>query len=271
MDQHAARITSKMSDEPAPRYGVSHRPGIVVAVADLSDQPVGRIAALTRYPVKSIVGEDLESVDVSQRGLEGDRLWAVRDIDGKLGSGKNTRRFRRMPDLLELVSSYDDDLVPTVRFPDGRELRGDGGDVHRALSMHVGRPVTLDREEDVPHFDEGPLHLLTSSWLCRLSELHGAAVDRRRLRPNLVIDTGEDPQLDEADWVDRELAIGDDVTARVRDTMVRCAMVGHPQVGLEADPSLLDTISRVNDLVLGLVLDVRSPGAIRLGDAVRQI
>lgn len=232
---------------------------------------MGRIGTLTRYPVKSMVGEDLEAVDVSTRALEGDRLWAVRDIDGKLGSGKSTRRFRRMPGLLELAASYDDELVPTVRFPDGRRLGPDDSDIHRALSRHVGRPVTLDREEDVSHFDEGPLHLVTSSSIARLSELHGAAVDPRRMRANLVVDTDEGPRLDEVDWVGRELAIGDDVTVRVRDVMVRCVMVGLPQVGLEADSDLLDTITRVNDLACGLVIDVQTPGAIRLGDAVRPI
>ena len=232
---------------------------------------MGRIALLTRYPVKSMVGEDLDSVDVSLRGLEGDRLWAVRDIDGKLGSGKSTRRFRRMPGLLELAASYDDELMPTVRFPDGRRHRPDDPDIHRALSMHVGRPVTLDREDDISHFDEGPLHLVTSSSISRLSELHGAAIDPRRMRANLVVDTGEGPRLDEADWVGRELTIGRDVTVRVRDVMVRCVMVGLPQIGLEADPDLLDTITRVNDLACGLVVDVQTPGAIRLGDTVRPI
>jgi len=231
---------------------------------------MGRIGTLTRYPVKSMVGEELDAVDVSMRGLEGDRLWAVRDIDGKLGSGKNTRRFRRMPGLLELAASYDDDLVPTIRFPDGRRICPEDPDINRALSMHVGRPVTLDREEDVSHFDEGPLHLVTSSSISRLSELHGVGVDPRRMRANLVVDTGEGPRLDEADWVGRELAIGG-VTVRVRDVMVRCVMVGLPQIGLEADPDLLDTITLVNDLACGLVIDVQTPGAIRLGDVVRPI
>ena len=85
---------------------------------------MGRIGTLTRYPVKSMVGEDLEAVDVSMRGLEGDRLWAVRDIDGKLGSGKNTRRFRRMPGLFRL-QAYAADPVPIVELPDGRRFAAD--------------------------------------------------------------------------------------------------------------------------------------------------
>jgi hypothetical protein len=63
------------------------------------------VTEIRRYPVKSMLGEVLDAVDVQLRGLLSDRLWAVRDADGKLGSGKDTRRFRRMPGLLTLRST----------------------------------------------------------------------------------------------------------------------------------------------------------------------
>jgi uncharacterized protein len=61
-----------------------------------------KVSEIRRYPVKSMLGEVLAAVDVEERGLSGDRLWAVRDPDGKFGSGKNTRRFRRTPGLFGL-------------------------------------------------------------------------------------------------------------------------------------------------------------------------
>ena len=124
--------------------------------------PVGHVAALHRYPVKSLTGETLARADVDCRGLAGDRLWAVRDPDGKLGSGKSSRRFRRMDGLLALRATYDGQ-VPVVEWPDGRRLRGDDPAVDDALSAHVGRPVSLGREADVPHFDDGPVHLVTTA------------------------------------------------------------------------------------------------------------
>lgn len=199
----------------------------------------------------------------------GDRLWAVRDIDGKFGSGKSTRRFRRMPGLLDLAASYAYDLVPVVSFPDGRQIRGDRPEVHEALSAHVGRPVTLAREADISHFDEAALHLVTTSSIARLSELHGTAVDARRLRANLVIGTGQEPRFDEEEWLGRELAIGPEVIVAVRKPMTRCVMVDLPQAGLPADGHLLSTIAHVNDAKLGLVVDVLIPGTLRLGDPVR--
>jgi MOSC domain-containing protein len=231
---------------------------------------LGNISALARFPVKSLGGEALGSAAVDHRGLTGDRLWAVRDVDGKLGSGKSTRRFRRMPGLLQLTARYDDDQVPLVGFPDGRQLRADSAEISSALSSHVGRPVILRPETDVSHFDEGPLHLVTSSSIARLSELHGRAVDVRRLRANLVIDTGTGPHFDEDEWVGRRLVIGSEVSVRVREPMIRCVMVDLPQVGLAADGTLLSTLGRVNDTQLGLVVDVVTAGTVRLGDAVRR-
>jgi len=79
---------------------------------------VGRVASLHRYPVKSLAGESLAAVEVDARGLAGDRAWAVRDPDGKLGSGKSSRRFRKMDGLLLLSGAYDGDCrwsrSPTV-------------------------------------------------------------------------------------------------------------------------------------------------------------
>ncbi|MFC4072558.1 MOSC domain-containing protein [Actinoplanes subglobosus] len=61
-----------------------------------------QLVEIRRYPVKSLLGEVVEAAEADSRGLAGDRLWAVRDADGKFGSGKNTRRFRRMPGLFDL-------------------------------------------------------------------------------------------------------------------------------------------------------------------------
>ena len=88
---------------------------------------LGRVSELHRYPVKSLTGEQVPRLRVEERGVVGDRLWSVRDPDGKLGSGKSSRRFRRMPGLLELRARYDEpyDGVPVLTFPDGRTVDGD--------------------------------------------------------------------------------------------------------------------------------------------------
>ncbi|MEU5130291.1 MOSC N-terminal beta barrel domain-containing protein [Streptomyces mobaraensis] len=69
---------------------------------------LGTVERIRRYPLKSTGGERLERADIEARGLAGDRLYAVRDAEGRFGSGKNTRRFHRMPGLPRLRSRYPD-------------------------------------------------------------------------------------------------------------------------------------------------------------------
>ncbi len=230
---------------------------------------VGRLIGLRRYPVKSLAGEELSRAVVDQRGLVGDRLWSVRDPDGKLGSGKSTRRFRKMDGLLALTAGYDGE-VPVVTFPDGRVVRGDDPEVHQVLSGHVGRPVSLGREAAISHFDEGPIHLVTTSALERLAEAAGSPLDVRRLRPNLVV-AADGPGIVEDGWVGRRLRIGTELELEVRARMPRCVMVNLPQVGLEAEPGLLARIGEVHQGDLGVVADVVRRGPVVVGDAVRLV
>ena len=59
--------------------------------------PVGSVVTLWRYPVKSMLGEELNASNVTERGLAGDRGYALVDsADGKIASAKNPRKWPRM-------------------------------------------------------------------------------------------------------------------------------------------------------------------------------
>ena len=256
-----------------------------------SPHQVATVAAVRRYPVKSLAGESLESARVEGRGLAADRAWAVREPDGKLGSGKSTRRFRRMEGLMLLSAACDGDL-PVISFPDGRRIRGDDDEVHAALTAYVGRPVRLEPEGEVSHFDDGPVHLVTTSGLRAMAEAHGGPVDVRHFRPNLVVDTGAAEGYPEDDWLGRRLTVGG-VELEIVAPMPRCVMVTMAQVGVAADRDLLGTVtdahpgkppagttgsgatgsgasgvgaSGVGDF--GVLAEVRRPGRLALGDPV---
>lgn len=108
---------------------------------------MGQVGELWRYPVKSLGGQQLSQASCGVRGIEGERRWAVRGTDGKLGSGKTTRRFRRMPGLLAMSSFLDDAGQAWVRFPDGELGRVDDP----ATSVAVGAVV----DEEVGLVEEG--------------------------------------------------------------------------------------------------------------------
>lgn len=227
----------------------------------------GSVVAMYRYPVKSLLGESLTSVEIDERGVAGDRAWAVTDPDGKFGSGKSSRRFRKMDGLLQLAAAYDRHGAPTITFPAGAAVPGPAADLDERLSAHVGRPVRLLPEGDVSHFDDGPVHLVTTASLAALATVAGGEVVADRTRANLVLDVPGDGFV-EQDWIGRDLAIGGECVLRVTASMPRCVMLEMPQGALPAAPRLLDTLERVNHLELGIVAEVVTPGTVRIGDAV---
>src|SRR4051794_2312992 len=59
-----------------------------------SAMATARIEALFRYPVKSMLGEQIDVSVVGERGLLGDRAYALIDEEtGKVASAKNPRRW----------------------------------------------------------------------------------------------------------------------------------------------------------------------------------
>jgi uncharacterized protein YcbX len=213
-------------------------------------QVVGRVERLHRYPVKSLRGESPEEVEVDRRGVLADRRWALREPDGKLGSGKSTRRFRAMDGLgglhARLVGG-----APVVTVPDGRVLPP-GAALDDALTGHVGRPVRLAEEEDVAHHDDSPVHLVTDA------SSRSVGADPACFRANLVVSALGAAGFVEDAWVGRDLAVGA-VRLRVTGATERCVMVG---------AATLRTVSARNALRLGVYADVLETGVVRAGDDV---
>ncbi|MGK5545325.1 MOSC domain-containing protein [Streptomyces sp. URMC 127] len=231
---------------------------------------IGTIRMIWRYPVKSTGGERLDCADVGARGLEGDRLFAVRDAGGKLGSGKNTRRFRRMPGLLHLRSCYPDGPAgpPALLDPHGEAVP----DPDAYLRRYLGRAdVALAREETVSHFDQLPLSVLTTATLDWVrSAVPGVPVDERRFRPNLVVRTppGTRP-FAEDDWLGRTARIGDTLRVAFVRSSERCAMTNEAQQDLPHSPLILRAVARAHDTRLDALATVVTPGRVRLGDSLQ--
>jgi hypothetical protein len=109
---------------------------------------IGSVLALWRYPVKSMLGEELEEAVVTERGIVGDRAYALLDrVDGKVASAKHPRKWGR---LLNFRASYVEPPaaggpLPPVRIalPDGVTVGSDDDDVDDVLSKATGRNVTL--------------------------------------------------------------------------------------------------------------------------------
>jgi uncharacterized protein len=240
---------------------------------------LGTVAVLRRYPVKSMLGEDVDAADVAFAGLAGDRRMAVVSrTTGKVASAKLPRLWR---DLLTLSAASDGIAAVRITLPEGRTVRSDDADVDAVLSGLLGQPVTLtatpphgatlDRavpeavlrdglDAQVPmtlvemgaaappgtFVDFAPLHLLTTSTLDRIAELspYGRS-DLERYRPNVVIRTAA-PGFAENDWLERNLRIGDDLVLRVIARTPRCAVPTLVHGALPRNPEALRVLARHN-------------------------
>jgi hypothetical protein len=253
-----------------------------------ADATVGRVISLWRYPVKSMMGEQLEASSVTERGLLGDRAYAVVDAsDGSVVSAKNPRKW---PKMFFCEAAYVEPpragKIPPVRItlPQGATVSSEQRDVHQILSGEFGREVTLQASppegarsgmlsagddgvvadetvsefalaEGAPagtFFDYATIHLLTTATLETLRQHYPAGrFEPRRFRPNLLIETaaGEKDFVENA-WVGRTLAIGDEVRLRVLVPCPRCVMTTLPQGDLPHDPGILRTAATRNKLMI---------------------
>jgi uncharacterized protein YcbX len=224
------------------------------------------VLELWRYPVKSLLGERLGAIEVKPRGLQGDRRFAVTDRYGKIGSGKTTRRFRLLPGLFDLRARTEGERA-LVTLPDGRELHVGDPRLDRFVSRRYGDDLRVVEETSVAHHDAAPLHLLTTASLSWLqAQLPGSKVDRRRFRPNILLDVAGS-QLVEESWVGLRFALGGAVM-RMRERTERCVMTTNSQDELPQDPAVLAAVTNLNDVCLGVYATVEQPGTIRVGDTL---
>jgi uncharacterized protein len=243
---------------------------------------LGTVAALRRYPVKSMLGEDVGASEVTFTGLAGDRRLAVISrTTGKIASAKFPRLWRGLLTLSAAADEGAGDGAVRIALPEGKTIWSNDADVDAVLSDLLDQPVTLtaipppgaalDRavpeavlrdgvDAQVPaelmelggggppgtFVDFAPLHVLTTSTLDRIAELspHGRA-DLERYRPNVVVRTTA-PGFTENDWLERNLRIADDLVLRVITRTPRCAVPTLAHGALPRDRDALRVLARHN-------------------------
>jgi uncharacterized protein len=217
---------------------------------------------IRRYPVKSMAGESLERIDLDGRGLVGDRWYAVVDGDGKLASGKNSRRFRRRDPVFDFAARTTSEGVQ-VTGHGGSWLAGEE-ELDHVLSRAMGDPVRVLVEDGTPHHDDRQVSLVGTASLEWCRTHLDVDADRRRIRPNFVVETSE-PFVEET-W-SGTVTVGD-ATLRMVHRIERCRMIDIAQDGLPPLGGWLKALGASRDLRLGVYLDVVDPGPVRVGDEV---
>jgi len=254
-----------------------------------------------------MMGEELNAAEVRERGLVGDRQFAMVDAStGKVAGAKNPRKWGNFFDFRAAYVEPPESgsKLPAVRLtlPDGTVVTSEQPDVAQVLSRALGREVAfaeaqhdgessgaqaeeywpdiegLDYRDTVTEwelpagtfFDLAVVHLLTTATIERLRALYPEGrFEVRRFRPNIVVATGPDQQgFVENDWIGHTVAIGDEVRLRITGPCPRCVMTTLPQGDLPKDAGILHTAAQNNHANVGVYADVVKGGTIRRADDV---
>ncbi len=228
---------------------------------------LGTVTVLRRYPVKSMLGEDLDASDVSHHGLARDRRLAV--VSRRTGAVLSA--LLNEPVTLTATpppGASLDRAVPDAVLRDGIKAQVPA----EIIEIGAGAPPGT-------FVDFAPLHLLTTATLDRVAELSPyRRAHLERYRPNVVIRT-EAEGFAENDWLGRVVLIGDDLVLRVIARTPRCAVPTLAHGDLPRDADALRILARHNRVralperdpepCAGVYAEVLHPGRIRTGDLVR--
>jgi uncharacterized protein len=265
-----------------------------------------RVVALRRYPVKSMLGEDVAEARAEAGGIVGDRELAVIDsVTGLVATAKHPRLWR---ELLAFGATTEGRVF--ITFPDGSRLPADAAELDARLTAVLGRPVAVSgvrpegasverpAPEDVlangvtavvpaatlqigagspgkSFVDHSPIHLITTATLRHLD------TELVRYRPNVVIDTPPGTAaFVENDWPGREIRVGgpDGALLRITTPTPRCAVPSLAHGTLPRNPQAVRSALADNRIMVellgaeapcaGAYAEVLEPGTLHAQDPV---
>lgn len=277
-----------------------------------------QVQQLWRYPVKSMVGETVERVDLTELGIEHDRAAGRRGTSNGVASVARNKIAGLMRCAAKATAGPGGEAAITL--PDGSVVSTRDPAVHDRVSAAIGHPIHLEplrpasdiehyrrgpadsedvmeelmgifgREDGEPlpdfsifpevvlefesppgtYYDVFPLLLMSTSALAALSAaLPESAVDVRRFRPSIVIDTPGADGHPEFGWAGRRARIGH-AEIQFTDPCPRCVMVTR-EIDTQSPPTdraVLRHVVRDLDQNVGIYATVVTPGKVSVGDTL---
>jgi len=236
-------------------------------------KPLGRVARLVRYPIKSMAGTAADSAFLGWHGLAGDRRFAFRRLDQQ--SDFPWLSASRLPELLlyqpcDFEESTGEPLPTQVRTPDGVQAQLRSTALESQIAERYGGRVELMQLRSGV-FDDASVSLISRSTITAIESEAGTPLDPRRFRSNILLDTYAPEPFQEDMWVGARLAFGESeprpmVSITAQD--VRCMMVNiHPDTAKQ-DVRVMKAIVRLNANNAGVYGTVVRNGRISVGQPV---
>ena len=243
---------------------------------------LGTVGELWRYPVKSMLGEQVTSIGLTNLGVDGDRRFALRDLtNNKIVSSKQPKFGSKLLLINARINEADNNVEITVGGTTYRASETEA--INAALSELLERPVAFvsatandetyesywpemeglalsDVTTDFPigmftakgtFTDLAALHLVTTTSIAALRALlPDTLIDVRRFRPSIVIDSSNcafasTQTFIENDWVQKTLTVGHAEIA-LSLAAPRCIMTTLAQPELPQAKEVLQALAQHN-------------------------
>ncbi len=216
-----------------------------------------------RYPVKSLAGESLTSVQIAQGGIPLDRRYAVIDRSEKLDGKQLTAR--RNAALLSFQARVASDQAVMVRTPSGSTRSIEDPRFAAELQDTLGQPVTIERAQGENFHDAHDVLVLSAASLRALEAQWQAAINPLRFRPNIIIDGDGLAPFEETQWVGSTFQAGT-ATLAAAALCERCVLTTIDPETLVKSPSFLKLIVEEHAACFGVYCRVQNPGLMSVGD-----
>jgi uncharacterized protein YcbX len=186
-------------------------------------------------------------------------------------AGAEPATARRAPGLLAFRAAYRDNEAaesPVVIAAGGAEFTPLDPALAGAVEAAIGQDVAV-AQSPIGFFDAAPVHILGEPSIRALSDSLGVTeLDRRRFRPNILVDPAGSEAFEEDTWMGRRLAVGG-ATIEVVVSTERCAVTTFDPDTLEREPRVLRALAETRENLFGVYARVVRPGWISTGDPIR--
>jgi uncharacterized protein YcbX len=229
----------------------------------------GRVVSLHRWPVKSLGGEEVSTLELDPRGAAGDRAHALFD---EFKGAPRRLTIRQVSRMVLWSAAYgdvdvplDDPPPPAVTAPDGTVFSWDDPVLPAALAHDLGRPVTLRR-------DAALMQDLPDSLLVTFGASHRAVeealgpLDPLRWRTNLHVEADAAP-FAEVGWEGAVLEVGE-ARLQLLHPCVRCVIPTRDPHTAEKRPDILRHLLAEHDTLFGINARPLGPARVAVGDPV---
>lgn len=234
----------------------------------------GRLVEIWRYPVSSLAGEMLDKSQIGADGIHGDRTHAFYEVGtDQIANPSVLKRWNIAPSIT--ARRAQDDSI-RISFDGATWHASDDPAMLSRLQDMLGVPARLCRYGDrvgatiaESRYQLSPIHLISRQSLERLHQmLPGSDVDRRRFRPNMVVDLPGLPGLQpELALIGQEFSIGG-IRLRGISASGRCSFTTLPQQGLPEDREVLRTLIHSYEKNFGIYCEVLDQGQVAVDDAL---